>query len=69
MNKEKYRDLRKNSNFVFLYYLERGGYIKDEPTFQGLLKQWFIGFGENWRSGILRITKHLDEKYQYVKKK
>ena len=65
MTKERYAELRKDQKFLFLYYLEEGGFLREEQGFRNMLGVWFRRGGMEWRTGVTVVTKHLDSKYQY----
>ena len=68
MTKERYREIRKNLNSLWLYYKEEGGIIKDENTFREKLDSWLLMTeGISIRAGGGIILRYLDKKYQYEK--
>ena len=66
MEQERYKQIRKDKNFLFLYYKEEGGTL-DAQSFPGLLSIWIVRMGINPQHGIAQITHFLDEKFGQVK--
>lgn len=66
MNKDLYKSIRQKDNFLFMYYLEMGGYIKNERRFKKHLSTWLLlKKGLNLQQGSIFIIKYLDQKHQY----
>lgn len=68
MTKSLYSDIRRNSSFLFKYYLESGGIIKNEEDFKNNLNIWLLmNHGVGIRAGSVIICKFLDKKHQFSK--
>lgn len=66
MDQAEYKKIRKEKNFIFLYYKKEGGVV-EEASFLGLLYMWFAQMGIQPQHGIAQITHFLDEKFGGVK--
>lgn len=67
MTKERYSQIRQRNNFLFNYYLEEGGKIKDINNFNKTFDSWFRLYKQvNPQQGKILVTQYLDKKHQYV---
>lgn len=65
MDKEKYKEIRGKSNFLWLYFRESGGQRLSERNFPQMLALWIqMTMGTTPRLGMERIIKELDEKHK-----
>lgn len=67
MTKDKYKQIRNRDNFLFVFYQEHGGYVKDINKFNTFFNSWLSSNGFNRPYGELIIKQNLDKRYQYVK--
>jgi sulfur relay (sulfurtransferase) DsrC/TusE family protein len=68
MTKERYASIRTRNNFIFNYYLELGGYLRNEQQFEKELNAWLAyRMRTSPELGRLKIIKYLDRKYNYSK--
>ena len=66
MDRAEYNKIRREKNFLFLYYKKEGGVV-EEGSFLGLLYMWLAQMGVQPQHGIAQITNFLDEKFGQVK--
>lgn len=65
MDKEKYKEIRGKSDFLYLYFLEMGGKRVSAQVFPQMLALWIqMTMGVTPAMGIAEITKYLDEKHK-----
>lgn len=65
MEKEKYKEIRGKSNFLYLYFLEMGGKGVSAREFPQMLALWIqMTMGVTPSMGMAEITKYLDEKHK-----
>lgn len=66
MEKNKYRSIRIKNNFIYLYYLNEGGTIRNEKEFLFYFDMWAINYLGLPRSiAIRQIVSFLDRKNNY----
>lgn len=58
-----YKEIRKKPNFLYLYFLEKGGKRVNEPEFNGKLDHWLMMKGQVPMIGRKLLEKHLDNKH------
>lgn len=62
MQKEKYKEIRSNPDFLYLYFVEKSGNKLPKEMFYPNLGMWLEVFvGINMQQGLIEITKYLDK--------
>jgi hypothetical protein len=64
MTKDKFLELKKKPNFLYLYFLESGGSRIQENDFNSQLSMWMLSRGVFPAKGMEQIEKYLINKHE-----
>lgn len=67
MTNERYKEIRKDPQFLYKYFLESGGARINEREFSPLLAFWLQTWGEHPQTGMQKIVNYLDKKFAETK--
>jgi hypothetical protein len=64
MTKDKFRELKSKPNFLYLYFLERGGKRISENEFNNSFSMWMLSRGIFPGKGKQQIENYLINKHE-----
>lgn len=62
MTEERFKEIRKEKDFLFQYYKEEGGTCP-KASFDGALAAWIMTMGIHPTQGLAQIVTYLDGKF------